>query len=65
MRVDCRHYVRDLALAATRPGALGLNSAACAQSPNAFANVKIQNPSWFRRGPSRCRLGALTKGGPD
>ena len=54
MRVDCRPYVRDLAFAATRLGALGLNSAAYAQSLNAFANMK--NPKFVldRRGKRRC-----------
>ena len=50
MRVDCRHYVRDLAFAATLLGALGLNSAAYAQSLDAFANMKnpkfVLDPSW-------------------
>ena len=50
MRVDRRHYVRDLALVATLFGALGLNSAAYAQSLNAFANMKnpkfVLDPSW-------------------
>ena len=40
MRVDCGHYVRDLALAASVIGALGLNSAPYAQSLNALANMK-------------------------
>ena len=50
MRVDCRHYVRDLALAATLFAALGLTSAAYAQSLNALANIKnpkfVLDPSW-------------------
>jgi len=50
MRVDCRHYVRDLALAATLFAALGLTSAAYAQSLNASANIKnpkfVLDPSW-------------------
>ena len=43
MRVDCRPCVRDLAFAATRLGALGLNSAAYAQSLNAF---NLKNPKF-------------------
>jgi len=50
MRVDFRHYVRDLVLAATLFGVLGLNSAAYAQSLNAPANIKnpkfVLDPSW-------------------
>jgi len=44
MRLDCRLYVRDLALAATLFVALGLNSAPYAQSLNALANMK--NPKF-------------------
>jgi hypothetical protein len=58
MRVDCRHYTRDLAPAATRLGALGLNSAAYAQSLNAFANIKkpklVLDPSWPKPLPAWC-----------
>ena len=50
MRVDRRRYVRDLALAAPLFGARGLNSAAYAQSLNAFANMKnpkfVVDQSW-------------------
>ena len=50
MRVDCRHYVRDLALAAALFGVLGLNSAAYPQSLNTLANIKnpkfVLDPSW-------------------
>jgi hypothetical protein len=51
MPVDCRLYVRDLALAATLIiGAVGWNSAADAQSLNALANMKtpsfVLDPSW-------------------
>ena len=57
MRVDCRHYVRELALAVTLLGALGLNSAAYAQSLNAFANMKnpkfVLNPSCPKPLPAR------------
>jgi hypothetical protein len=57
MRVDCRPYVRDLALATTRLGALGLNSAAYAQSLNAFAHLKnrkfVLDPSWPEPFPAR------------
>ena len=57
MRVDRRHYVRDLAPAATLFGALGLNSAAYAQKSQRLCKYqKIQSSSWIRRGPSRCRL---------
>jgi hypothetical protein len=44
MRVDRRHYVGDLALAATRFGALGLNPAAYAQGLNTLADVR--NPKF-------------------
>ena len=44
MRVDCGHCVCELALAASVIGALGLNSAAYAQSLNALANMK--NPKF-------------------
>ena len=49
MRVDCGHYVRDSALAASVIGALGLNSAPHAQSLNALANMK----------KSKVRLGSV------
>jgi hypothetical protein len=44
MRLDCRLYVRELALAATLFVAPGLNSASYAQSLNASANIK--NPKF-------------------
>src|SRR5262249_1976916 len=50
MQVDCRLYVRDLALAAILFAAAGLNTAAYAQSLNALANMKtpsfVLDPSW-------------------
>ena len=56
MGVDCRHYVRDLALAATLFAALGLTSAAYAQSLNAAANIKSKVRLGSVVAPSRCRL---------
>ena len=49
MRVDCGHCVCELALGASVIGALGLNSAAYAQSLNALANMK----------KSKVRLGSV------
>ena len=55
MRLDCRLYVRGLALAATLFVALGLNSASYAQSLNALANMKnaefVLDLSWPRTLP--------------
>lgn len=56
MRVDCRPYVRGLALAATLFGAVGLNSAANAQDLHALDNMKyptfVVDPSWPKPLPS-------------
>ena len=50
MRVDCRLYVRDLALAAILFAAVGLNSAAYAENQNGLENMKnpkfALDPSW-------------------
>jgi hypothetical protein len=50
MRVDCRLYVRDLALAATLFAAVGLSSAAYAGDQNSLENMKYPkfalDPSW-------------------
>jgi hypothetical protein len=57
MRVDCRYYVRDLALAATLFGALELDSAAYAQSLNALAKLKnpkfVLDPAWPKPLPAQ------------
>ena len=56
MRVDCRLYVRDLALAAILFGAVGLSSAAYAGDQNSLENMKnpkfALDPSWPKPLPS-------------
>ena len=56
MQVDCRLYVRDLALAAILFGAVGLSSAAYAGDQNSLENMKnpkfALDPSWPKPLPS-------------
>ena len=65
MRVDFRTLCSRFSAYATLLGALGLNSAAHAQSLDAFANIKnpkfVVDPSWPKPLPALAQL----KGGPE
>lgn len=68
MRLDCRVYVRDLALAATLFVALGLNSApyVYAQSLNVLANMKnpkfVLDLSWPKTSPAPATYSVAHRG---